>query len=107
MVRPALPSACAERRRTQSCGLKPSAHRALHDKMTIGADQDPASKISRVFKFAIRKPIRVSDASSGECVFEQAYIGSSANPGWRDFAVVAEVVRGRAVPHRVSFDVNP
>ncbi len=38
--------------------------------MTIGADQDPASRISRVFKFAIRKPIRASDASSGECAFE-------------------------------------
>ena len=26
----------------------------------------------------------------------QSYIGSSANPGWRDFAVAAEIVRGNA-----------
>jgi aconitate hydratase len=37
----------------------------------------------------------------------QAYIGSSANPGYRDFAVVAEIVKGRKVHERVSFDVNP
>ena len=37
----------------------------------------------------------------------QAYIGSSANPGYRDFAVVAEMVRGRQVHDRVSLDINP
>jgi aconitate hydratase len=37
----------------------------------------------------------------------QAYIGSSANLGWRDFAIAAEIVRGKTVPSNVSFDVNP
>ena len=37
----------------------------------------------------------------------QAYIGSSANPGYRDFAVVAELVKGRQVHPAVSLDVNP
>ncbi|MBW3662957.1 MAG: aconitate hydratase [Actinobacteria bacterium] len=39
----------------------------------------------------------------------QAYIGSSANPGYRDFAVAAEICRavGRPTVGRVSFDVNP
>ena len=37
----------------------------------------------------------------------QSYIGSSANPGWRDFAIAAEIVRGRTVPPGVSFDINP
>ena len=37
----------------------------------------------------------------------QSYIGSSANPGWRDFAIAAEIVRGRRIPPQVSFDVNP
>ncbi|WP_182866862.1 aconitate hydratase [Stieleria mannarensis] len=37
----------------------------------------------------------------------QAYIGSSANPGYRDFAVVAEMVAGRRVADGVSLDVNP
>ena len=37
----------------------------------------------------------------------QAVIGSSANPGLRDFAVAAEIVRGKQTHPRVSFDVNP
>jgi aconitate hydratase len=37
----------------------------------------------------------------------QAYVGSSANPGYRDFAIAAEMVKGRHVHERVSFDVNP
>jgi aconitate hydratase len=37
----------------------------------------------------------------------QAYIGSSANPGLRDFAVPAIMVAGRQVPDYISFDVNP
>jgi len=37
----------------------------------------------------------------------QAYIGSSANPGLRDFAVPALMVDGSPVHERVSFDVNP
>jgi len=37
----------------------------------------------------------------------QAYIGSSANPGLRDFAVPALIVAGRSAAPGVSFDVNP
>jgi len=37
----------------------------------------------------------------------QAYIGSSANPGLRDFAVAALIVDGKQVHDRVSFDINP
>src|SRR3954471_2439868 len=37
----------------------------------------------------------------------QTYIGSSANPSYRDFAVAAHMVRGRQVHDRVSFDINP
>ncbi|MFH1981586.1 MAG: aconitate hydratase [Pseudomonadota bacterium] len=37
----------------------------------------------------------------------QAYIGSSANPGLRDFAIPALMVTGRQVPDHISFDVNP
>ncbi len=42
----------------------------------------------------------------GEPVY-QAYIGSSANPGYRDFAIAAEMVRGRQAAPGVSFDINP
>ncbi|HSR66475.1 MAG TPA: aconitate hydratase [Acidobacteriota bacterium] len=37
----------------------------------------------------------------------QCYIGSSANPGYRDFAVAAEIVKGRRTSEEVSFDINP
>ena len=37
----------------------------------------------------------------------QSYIGSSANPGYRDFAIVAQMVKGHKVADNVSFDVNP
>lgn len=43
---------------------------------------------------------------AGEPIY-QAYVGSSANPGYRDFAIAAEIVKGRHVHPRVSFDINP
>jgi aconitase B len=43
---------------------------------------------------------------SGEPIY-QTYVGSSANPGYRDFAVAAKIVRGLRVHPNVSFDVNP
>jgi aconitate hydratase len=49
--------------------------------------------------------VPVRDAA-GEVIY-QSYVGSSANPGFRDFAVVAEVVRNRKTHRGVSFDVNP
>lgn len=37
----------------------------------------------------------------------QSYIGSSANPGFRDFAIVAEIVKGESIADKVSLDINP
>jgi aconitate hydratase len=37
----------------------------------------------------------------------QSYIGSSANPGYRDFWIASEIVKNRKVHNEVSFDVNP
>ncbi|PSQ68476.1 MAG: aconitate hydratase, partial [Bacteroidetes bacterium QH_2_67_10] len=37
----------------------------------------------------------------------QTYVGSSANPGYRDFAIAAEIVDGHQAHDRVSFDINP
>ncbi|GAA1216649.1 aconitate hydratase [Prauserella alba] len=37
----------------------------------------------------------------------QAIIGSSANPGLRDFAIAAAMVRGKQTAGGVSFDINP
>lgn len=37
----------------------------------------------------------------------QAYVGSSANPGYRDFWMASEIVKGRMVDGGVSWDINP
>ncbi|WP_240377315.1 aconitate hydratase [Bacillus piscicola] len=46
------------------------------------------------------------DEVAGESIY-QSYIGSSANPGYRDFAVAAEIVKGRSIASGLSFDINP
>jgi aconitate hydratase len=43
---------------------------------------------------------------AGEPIY-QAYVGSSANPGFRDFAITAMMVKGKCSAPGVSFDVNP
>ena len=49
--------------------------------------------------------VRVRDLSKVD-IF-QSYIGSSANPGYRDFAIAAKIVEGKTTHDRVSFDINP
>jgi aconitate hydratase len=50
--------------------------------------------------------VRPVSEVAGEQIY-QTYIGSSANPGFRDFAITAKMVEGRQVNDRVSFDINP
>lgn len=50
--------------------------------------------------------VRTVREAAGEDVF-QVVIGSSANPGLRDFAVVAEALEGRHIHEQISLDVNP
>ncbi len=47
----------------------------------------------------------VSDVAGKE--INQSYIGSSANPGLRDLAIVAMIVDGKIVHEKVSLDINP
>ncbi|OAI48031.1 aconitate hydratase [Gammaproteobacteria bacterium SCGC AG-212-F23] len=51
------------------------------------------------------KVVTVKEAAGRELY--QSYIGSSANPGYRDFAIAAHMVKGKYVHPSVSFDVNP
>lgn len=44
--------------------------------------------------------------ATGEDVF-QVVVGSSANPGLRDFAVVAEILKGKQSHDQISLDINP
>jgi len=48
-------------------------------------------------------PVREAE---GEEIY-QAYIGSSANPSYRDIAIVSQIFRGRKVADGVSLDINP
>lgn len=43
---------------------------------------------------------------AGEPIY-QSYVGSSANPGYRDFAIVAEIVKGKKIADGLSLDINP
>ena len=51
------------------------------------------------------KVVKVSEVA-GKPIY-QSYIGSSANPGLRDFAIPAAMVDGKYVDGSVSFDINP
>lgn len=42
----------------------------------------------------------------GEEIY-QSYVGSSANPGYRDFWIASEIVKDKTVDDNVSFDINP
>ncbi|MFX1573359.1 MAG: aconitate hydratase [Promethearchaeota archaeon] len=47
----------------------------------------------------------VSDIAGEELL--QSYVGSSANPGLRDFGICALMLKEKKVQDKVSFDVNP
>jgi aconitate hydratase len=80
------------------------------------ADPDADYDLSEEIDLTRLEPLIAQPSSPGNVVpvrevagrpIYQAYVGSSANPGYRDFAVVAETVKGKRVHDRVSFDVNP
>lgn len=50
--------------------------------------------------------VKTVEEVEGEPIF-QSMVGSSANPGLRDFAIAALIVEGRRIHPRVSFDINP
>jgi len=89
---------------------RPEAWQPLH------ADEGAEYDLHEEIDLAKLVPLMAKPSSPGKVVpvseeagkeIFQAYIGSSANPGFRDFAVAAEIVRGRQVKPGVSFDVNP
>jgi aconitate hydratase len=82
----------------------------------IAADDDGSYDEHETIDLSALEPMIALPTSPGNVVpvrevagleIYQAYIGSSANPGYRDFAIAAEMVRGRHVHERVSFDINP
>jgi len=80
------------------------------------ADADAAYDRQETLDHSALEPLIAMPSSPGNVVpvrevcgaeISQAYIGSSANPGQRDFAIAAEIVKGKQIHPWVSFDVNP
>jgi aconitate hydratase len=86
------------------------------DWLEISADQRAGYDVRDTLELSKLEPLIAMPSSpenvvpvrevAGQEIY-QAYIGSSANPGYRDFAVAAEIVSGRRIHENVSFDVNP
>jgi aconitate hydratase len=86
------------------------------DWQELQADRGAGYDVEEEIDLSTLEPLIALPSSPGNVVpvrevagadIYQAYVGSSANPGYRDFAVAAEIVKGRRVHPRVSFDVNP
>ncbi|MEI4235110.1 aconitate hydratase [Roseovarius sp. D22-M7] len=82
----------------------------------IVSDDDADYDLTGEIDLSRLEPLIAKPSSPGNVVpvrevagedIAQSYIGSSANPGFRDFAVVAEMVEGRRIANGVSLDINP
>lgn len=82
----------------------------------IVADEGAEYDLNDSIDLSQLEPLIAAPSSPGnvrpvrECTDEEVFqvvIGSSANPGLRDFAVVAQILEGRRLDGRVSLDVNP
>lgn len=80
------------------------------------ADDGAGYDIDEVIDLSQLEPLIAKPSSPGNVVpvsevagepVSQVVIGSSANPGLRDFAIAAAMVRGHQTSPEVSFDVNP
>ncbi|WP_455712920.1 aconitate hydratase [Streptomyces rhizosphaericus] len=86
------------------------------DFIEITAAEDASYDLDEEIDLSSLEPLIARPTSPGNVVpvreaagepIAQAVIGSSANPGFRDFAVPAAMVAGRQVPAGVSLDINP
>src|SRR5262249_26459187 len=86
------------------------------DFVAFAADDDANYDVRESIDLATLEPMIALPSSPGNVVpvrevagreIYQAYIGSSANPGYRDFAIAAAIVDGHHIHDRVSFDLNP
>lgn len=86
------------------------------DWIELTADKDATYDLYEEIDLSKLEPLIAKPSSPGNVVpvdkvtgtpIYQSYIGSSANPGFRDFAIAAEIVAGKNVAPGVSFDINP
>jgi aconitate hydratase len=93
-----------------------SAEGREDDFVELGPDEGAEYDLTEHIDLAQLEPLIARPSSPGDVVpvrevagepVGQVVVGSSANPGLRDFAVVAAIVSGRQTDDSVSFDVNP
>ncbi|MDY0810867.1 aconitate hydratase [Kitasatospora purpeofusca] len=86
------------------------------DFVPLAAEPGAAYDLTEEVDLAALEPLIAEPSSPGNVVpvreaagtpVHQVVVGSSANPGLRDFAMAAAMVKGRQTAGRVSFDVNP
>jgi aconitate hydratase len=86
------------------------------DFVELAADPDAEYDLADEIDLATLEPLIAKPSSPGSVVpvrevagtdVHQVVVGSSANPGLRDFAVVAAILRDRHAHPQVSLDVNP
>jgi aconitate hydratase len=86
------------------------------DWVELVADDDADYDVDETIDLSKIEPLIAKPSSPGNVVpvrevtgeeIAQAVIGSSANPGLRDFAIAAAMVAGRQTAPEVSFDINP
>ncbi|MGI8759239.1 MAG: aconitate hydratase [Acidimicrobiales bacterium] len=86
------------------------------DWMELVADPGAGYDVEEEIDLASLEPLIAKPSSPANVVpvrevagleISQVVLGSSANPGLRDLAVPAMMVKGRQTHDRVSFDVNP
>ncbi|WP_430331741.1 aconitate hydratase [Rhodococcus sp. ACT016] len=86
------------------------------DFTALDADADAVYDVHESIDLTKMEPLIATPSSPGnvrrvrdiaEEPVSQVVIGSSANPGLRDFAIVAAMVAGRQTVPSVSFDINP
>ncbi|MER6177709.1 aconitate hydratase [Streptosporangium sp. NPDC001681] len=79
-------------------------------------DLDARYNVREEIDLSVLEPLIAAPTSPGNVVpvrqvagedVHQVVIGSSANPGLRDFAIVAAILAGRQAHPQVSVDVNP
>lgn len=87
-----------------------------NDWIELNADKGAKYDVNEIIDLSKLEPLIALPSSPGNVVpvreikgreLYQAYIGSSANPGYRDFAISAMMVEGKHVSPNVSFDINP
>ncbi|SET73616.1 aconitate hydratase [Salinibacillus kushneri] len=86
------------------------------DWIKLHADKGAAYDIEEEINLSEIEPLIAKPSSPGNVVpvkdiagesIYQSYIGSSAQPGFNDFAMTAEIVKDKKIAEGVSLDINP